>query len=277
MKRICAITMVRNDEFFLRRWVRYYSEELGAENVYVFMDGKDQVAPDFCKDISVTICERVNGMVARADKGRINFLSDRASELFERYDIVIGTDVDEFLVVDPLVGKTLREYLSGVKCHTTVSGLGIDVGQHLDSEVEIDDSKPLLQQRKYGFLSSRYTKANTLMRPARWGSGFHRVKGHNFHIDSNLYLFHFGSVDFKMLESRINDTDRLANGWSRHLKKRARTMLIITRAKVAKWDRTIGCIRRLQRTARPLYALNKPLTLGIKKVVEIPERFRNIV
>ena len=38
MKKICAITMVRNDEFYLRKWVEYYGAQLGRENLRVFFD-----------------------------------------------------------------------------------------------------------------------------------------------------------------------------------------------------------------------------------------------
>ena len=36
MKRIAALTMVRNDDFFLRKWVEYYGSELGKENLYIY-------------------------------------------------------------------------------------------------------------------------------------------------------------------------------------------------------------------------------------------------
>ena len=44
-KHIAAITMARNDEFFLSRWVEYYGRELGIENLYIILDGTDQDAP----------------------------------------------------------------------------------------------------------------------------------------------------------------------------------------------------------------------------------------
>lgn len=31
MKRIAALTMVRNDDFYLRKWVEYYGAQLGRE------------------------------------------------------------------------------------------------------------------------------------------------------------------------------------------------------------------------------------------------------
>ena len=115
MKRIAALTMVRNDEFYLRKWVEYYGKELGRENLYIFFDGTDQRVPDFCEGVNVRVCEKIVGSVARGDKGRINFLSEQAARLFESYDLVIGTDADEFLVVDPLLGKGLAEFLGDMK------------------------------------------------------------------------------------------------------------------------------------------------------------------
>ena len=41
MKRIAALTMVRNDDFYLEKWVDYYGRQLGKENLYIFFDGLD--------------------------------------------------------------------------------------------------------------------------------------------------------------------------------------------------------------------------------------------
>ena len=48
-KRIAAITMVRNDDFFLHKWVDYYGAQLGRENLYVYFDGEDQEIPSYCE------------------------------------------------------------------------------------------------------------------------------------------------------------------------------------------------------------------------------------
>ena len=130
MKRICALTMVRNDEFYLRKWVEYYGAQLGRENLYVYFDGVDQQVPEWCEGVNICVREKVVGQVAKADKGRINFLSERAAELLGSYDLVIGTDADEILVVDPALGLSLAEFLSRQKIATSLSGLGVDVGQH---------------------------------------------------------------------------------------------------------------------------------------------------
>ena len=277
MKRIAALTMVRNDEFYLRKWVEYYGRELGRENLYIFFDGIDQQVPAFCEGTNVTLREKVQGGVAKGDKGRIHFLSGEAAKLFESYDLVIGTDADEILVVDPLLGVGLAEFLSGLKIRTTVSGLGVDVGQHTAEEGDICTDKPFLSQRHYGRLSSRYTKANVLARPARWGSGFHRVKGHNFHIVKGLYLFHFGYFDLGRIEARFADPSRRADGWTRHLAKRSKTIRLCSTRKAHRWECAVPIARVVQTLFRPPYALNKPSMLEQAVIVRIPERFQNII
>lgn len=279
MKKIAAITMLRNDEFFLRKWVEYYGAQLGRDNIYVYFDGLDQEIPDFCEGVSCVKNEHVDCDVHTGDKLRISYLSQQASTLLDSYDMVIGTDVDEFLIPDPATGLNLAEFLSqpvfdGYDC---ISGLGIDVGQKLGEEAAIDASEPFLSQRQYAKLSTRYSKASVLCTKAAWGSGFHRVKGHNFHIVKDLYLFHFGCVDLDRIKARMSDSEKVANGWSRHLNKRAGTIKLVSSVRAREWSTATAMARKVQNLVRPPYAWNKPAMFELKIVVRIPERFRQTV
>lgn len=266
IKRIAAITMARNDEFFLNRWIKYYGGQIGEENLYIYLDGLDQKTPAGAGQANITKLPHKDETRQRGDKTRILLLSDLAAQLFARgYDIVIGCDCDEFLVVNPELNMSLAQYLSQTKIGTTLSGLGFDVGQDLNTEATLNPALPFLVQRKYALMSTRYTKPVVLARPATWGSGFHSVKGHNFHIDKNLYLLHFGSVDLDMIKNKLGD--RTAS-WGAHLKKRARTIDIITRARRRNMSPRVA--RILQTALRPIYDLNKPAMLGMKWVATIP-------
>ena len=269
-KRIAAITMARNDEFFLNRWIKYYGAQIGEENLYIYLDGLDQKIPSNAGRANITKLPHKEEERQRGDKTRILLLSDLEKKLFaDGYNIVIGCDCDEFLVVNPKLNMTLQQYLSGIHAHTTVSGLGLDVGQDLNSEPALDMNAPFLTQRKYALLSTRYTKPVVLFRPATWGSGFHSVKGHNFHIDKNLYMLHFGSVDLDMIKNKLGDR---AASWNTHLKKRARTITIVTNAKNKNKSKKLA--RIMQTILRPIYDLNKPAMLGLKWVTKIPESFK---
>lgn len=273
MKKISVITRIRNDAFFLKHWIRYYGEQVGEENLYVYLDGADQTLPADCGKANIVPCKRICENVVKAEKERLRFLSERAAELFKEYDLVIGVDVDEFLVVDPALNVSLQDYLSQLHIKGSVSGLGVDVGQQMDLEKSLDETKTFLSQRNYAVLSPRYTKPCVISEPLRWGSGFHRIKGHNFHIDDHLFLFHFGGFDMDMLMERFQDKDRMSTGRERHLKKRTRTIRYVSSIKAHAGDDVMPLVRTLQTYLRPIFAWNKPTLLGVKVVIKIPERF----
>ena len=271
LKRIAAITMARNDEFFLGRWIKYYGEQIGLENLYIYLDGTDQVIPKNAGAAHIKKLPHRDMSRAAGDKYRIGLMNDLARELLKKYDIVIGCDCDEFLIVDPKTNKSLAEYLSEIKIKNTVSGLGLDVGQNMNSEPTLDANLPILTNREYALLSTRYTKPVVKTVPLDWGSGFHSISGHNFHIDKNLYLLHFGAVDMKMLMCKA-----AARGadWLAHLRRRGNGTINAVTTLPAHDEKWLSRARTLQRFARPIYALDKPGMFGIKRVVKIPARFK---
>ncbi len=278
IKRIAVITMARNDDFFLNHWVKYYGEQFGEENLYIYLDGTDQKVPAKAGQSNVKIIEKQGVKVVDAEKRRLDFLSNRAAELFSAgYELVIGCDADEFLIVDSHVGKSLPEYLSSLKINTSVSALGIDVAQHLNKELSLDQSKPILTQRNYAMINSRFTKTTIIAKPVRWGRGFHRINNHNFHIDKNLYLLHLGNVDYNMLVEKFNSQDIIARGEQAHYKRaRFRVIDTISNGNAVDGDTVFEKARKIQTVFRPIYAWNKPSMLGMKWIVQLPERFKNI-
>ena len=278
MKKIAALTMVRNDDFYLRKWVEYYGAQLGRENLYIWFDGTDQAIASFCEGTHARLHEKIGTQVVSAEKGRLKFLSDQAAALLAGgYDLVIGVDADEFVVVDPKRGLSLREYLSEQKIGVSLSALGLDFGQKLGEEPDITEDRPFLQQRHYAQIGTRYTKPSIVAKPCVWGSGFHRIKGHNFHIGKDLYLLHFGYFDMARLQARFQDADRLSQGWGAHMQKRARTIRYATELPARDFDRWTRRARVMQAVFRPPYAWNKPGMLGLKLIVRIPDRFKDIV
>lgn len=276
--RIAAITMVRNGERFLRKWTAWYGSQLGRDNLFILFDGQDQVPPPCTEGCTVKVMPRVEGNVARADRGRIDIISEFAAGLLESYDFVIGTDVDEFICADPALGMTLAEYLSSLPDagYSSWSPLGCDVVQRLGVEEPLDWDRTILSQRSHALLSTRYTKASILCKPVGWGSGFHRVRKGNFHILKDLYLFHMGCADAGEVSAKFSDRDLASRGWSRHLGKRERLFATVAQLPVRDWDAWTRRARRLQTLIRPPYAWNKPAMLGLTILVRIPDRFSQL-
>lgn len=270
--------MVRNDDFFLRKWVEYYGCELGKENLYVYYDGEDQIPGDFCQGANAYVHPKIGTHVVAAEKGRLRFLSEKAAELFAKgYDLVIGADADEYIVVDPKLGMNLGEFLSQQSIDVCLSPLGLDFGQKLGEEGDLSFDMGFLAQRHYAQIGTRYTKPSVIAKPCRWGSGFHRVKGHNFRIAKGLYLMHFGYSDKRILEERLGDVDRVAQGWKKHIAKRGRTIHYATEKKARDFEFWTSFARICQTWCRPPYAWNKPAMFNMGIVVRIPNRFAEIL
>ena len=276
-RKSAAITCVRNDTLFLKRWIAYYGSLFGHTNLYVFIDGFDQPLPDLHD--KVNIIRIPHRPIARvpAMRRRARTVSNLARAIFPYYDAVIALDVDEFLVPDPARYEDLNDFIARAQGRATLSGLGLDVAQHRTLERPLDHAQPFLGQRRFAQVSTRYTKPALAFRPVTWGSGFHRIKGRNFHIAPDFYLFHFGMVDQDLSKQKTEDKDRLKSGWGGHLTRRAELFDVIAETKAAEFSAETARSRRTQTYIRQLQAWNKPAMLNRISVVEIPERFFGIV
>ena len=276
-KKIGIVSMVRNDRFFIPKWIDYYGRQLGYENLYLILDGHDQAFPEGHDSINVIRIPRKKLNRDRGDRNRIDVISCFVKALFFRYDLIIAHDIDEILIADPAQNLTLADYLQRQVRFASLSALGLDVGQHLDLEQPIDPARPFLEQRSFAHVSARYTKAIVATRPLTWGAGFHRVRFRNFHIDPNLFLFHFGMVDYGISKLKMEDESLLHAGWQGHLDRRFELFDLIAKKDPVDGDAFFKQARRRESLFRPLFALNKPGMLLEKPVIRIPERFRSIV
>lgn len=275
---IAAITSVRNDKIFLKKWVDYYGGNFGRQNLFVFMDGYDQTLPEGCDGVTFLWLPRRPLERVAAMRRRAMAISDLGRALHRFMDCVIATDVDEYLLADPARHSSLRAFIEAQpKGLTTLSGLGLDVAQHLGVEAPIDLAKPFLGQRRFAHLSARYTKPVLSFCPVTWGSGMHRIKGRNFHIHPDLFHIHCGMVDFALSTGKTADKDRLSTGWGDHLKRREKVFQIVTDTVAQLGDSVFAAARQRQTWVRPIYAWNKPGMLPGNPVVEIPVRFQGLV
>lgn len=277
-RKIAAMTMVRGGEHFIDKWIDYYGGQFGKESIFVFFDGEDQYIPDNCANrCRMSVYPHRHLDIIEGDKSRARFLSDRAAELLDNgYDMVIGTDVDEFIVPDPAYGLGLAGYLETINPRISVSAIGIDILKRPE-ECTIDRFSPFIGQRRFGYLSTRYTKCSIVSEKCVWGSGFHRIKGHNYHIDKGLYLFHLGYCDSSVMDKVIGKKGGPNEDWARHRRRRISLMGKCAEMEPVDFDANIGKIRFFQSALRHIYSWNKPSMMGRRVVVRIPERFYGIV
>jgi hypothetical protein len=209
---IAIITTVYNEDVLLPIWLRYYGAHLGREHLYVIDDGSNDGSTTGLEGVNVIRLER-----APIDQDSRAFtVSLFHRELLKHYDVVIFTDVDEFLVVDPLVKLGLADYIAKhAGAHT--NAIGFDVIHNQFDEAIYSPNLGVFRQRRYLKFSRAYCKQLIHREPVLWMPGFHytnmpRSPG------VGLYLFHLRAVDYELSRRRINNRNKLE--WSeRSLRK----------------------------------------------------------
>ena len=132
------------------------------------------------------------------------------NELLKHYDAAIYTDVDELLVVDPMLRLGLRDYIGRTRLNH-FNALGLNVIQDPEGEADYSAEVPLFEQRKFVQFERGYCKQLIHKKPVFWGVGFH-VSTAPVAMAAALYLFHLRTLDIATSIQRINGRNKLA--WS---------------------------------------------------------------
>ncbi len=194
-------TMIRNEDFFLRTWVDYYSRFVPRENLFILVDGHDSFLPDSVQGCQIITFPRSDPKPGW-DNQRWTFLSHFASSLTTRFELVIGGDVDELIVLDPTYGNDPLQYLLNETDAPVISPFAIEIVHRVDLEKKLDTSKKILSQRSFGRINTWYCKPSIIRIPIRWGLGQHFSDHPVLHLSDALYNFHLRYVDHDMLVER---------------------------------------------------------------------------
>ena len=159
--------MVYNEAERLPRWLAYYGEQFGRENLYVIDHGSEDESSALLDGVTVIPLARGSLLdeIARA-----KLISDQVAELLEHHERVVFCDVDEFLA--PFSGRPLREHLEA-DLPETVTAIGFDVMHRLRVDAPLSQLRPVLAQRPHVRFSPFYCKPLVTRRRVDWRPGFH--------------------------------------------------------------------------------------------------------
>jgi len=199
---IAVITMVRDDEMFLTRWIRYYSSIFGKKNLYVIVHGDNAEIERLASGCSLV---KIPTRGRRDTVGQAFYNGDRAdlvegltAGLLKYHKFVIYTDVDEFVVLDPSVGPNIVDFINRCDEGTVLSPFGLEVVHLRGEETEsIASGDRVLAMRRYCRIAPRYTKPIIVGKPVRWSGGFHHSTHPKLNVPQGLYCFHLKWMDYK--------------------------------------------------------------------------------
>ena len=192
MQTVAALTMVRDDAFFLEAWLRHYGEMLGRENCYVVNHGRGEQVADLaqgCNVIGVPGDPHKN-----FDMKRWRMLNNFVMALRCYYNHVIVGDVDELVVLDPETGMDLRQWLETVPANRVLTPLGLEVIHRIDVEPD-SIAGPILGPRRHVRPAPHYSKPCVISTGTKIARGGHYTQYSKLHAPDELFLFHLKYCD----------------------------------------------------------------------------------
>jgi len=199
---IAFVTMVRDEPFFLPRWIAHYARHVPKSRLFILLDGGDQQLPREAEGCQIISLPR-RPPAAGWDRNRWDLLSNFAGTLLTRFEIVVVNDVDELIVTDPGSGEDLVTALSRARDCGVLSPFALEIIHRLDRDSpSFDYGRPILEQRRHARLNASYCKPCILSKPVCWSVGGHYSDFPVLNLDRNLYLFHLRFIDLGMLVRR---------------------------------------------------------------------------
>ena len=193
MQTAAAITMVRDDAFFLRAWLSHYGEMFGRENCYVINHGRGQEVAELaqgCNIIGIPGDPHKN-----FDIKRWGLLNSLTGGLLRYYRYVVVGDVDELVVVDPEAGVNLRGFLEALPDGRILTPLGLEVIHRVDRE-EAPVGDTILGPRRHVRPAPHYSKPCIIGAPTKIARGGHFTQFPKLFTPDVLYLMHLKFCDF---------------------------------------------------------------------------------
>jgi hypothetical protein len=228
--------MVHNEPVFLPIWLRYYSRFFNHEDIYVLDHDTSDGSTERDGFVRIPVS---HGSVDHT--WMVRTIEAHQRELFERYDAVLVTDVDEIVSPWPDCG-TLAEYIDRLD-EEFVNCVGYEVIHMIDREGPFDPSRSVLDQRGYWFPNGAYHKPALTTKPCRWGPGFHAREDGRSAVDPDLCMIHLHRMDYEICLARHRH--RHTRPWNEEdMKERwASHNLIVDEAEFARWfyeDNSLG-------------------------------------
>lgn len=201
MTPLAVMTMVYDDEVFLRIWLAYWTRFLPRKNLYVLIHGDYETYERLAEGCNTIRIARppVHG---RTEIERWEMLARISSGLTSMFEKVIYTDVDEIIALDPKRGKDLVEHILGLP-DPIVAPFGCDIVDPLELNLPpIDETRLVLEQRPYVASNAHYAKPCIISKPIEWCSGGHHCKEREVTLSDDLFLFHLRLFDRTVYEQR---------------------------------------------------------------------------
>jgi hypothetical protein len=197
MKKKSAIfTIVKDETYYLHKWLNYYSQFFNKEDIYIL----DHQTKDGSTDnLDCNVIEIINE-VAFDHLWLVQQVENFQKNLLEKYEVVIFTEVDEILYS---LNQSFDSFVEDFRLNNNLSylsAIGYEIKQDTNHEKSLTQSDNILENRNYWFRYNNYDKTLITKIPLSYGVGFHDCQYPK--LQSSLFLLHLHRVDLNLMIER---------------------------------------------------------------------------
>lgn len=190
----------------LPRWIDYYGRQLGLQSLIVLDDNSVDGSTD---NLPCTLYRLPpEPWKRRWAKTRARLVNGMANGLLACNDVVIFTDVDEFLVADPAKHDGLLDYLAARADRPVIAPVALELMHNTSEEPPLDAGRPVLEQRRFVKFSPAMCKPLVKRVPDLWQPAFHAIHA-RFEVDRDLWMLHLKYSDEAVLEKTAEHRNRV--------------------------------------------------------------------
>jgi hypothetical protein len=194
-KDLAVFMIVRNEAVFLPIWLRYYSSQVDAQDIYIL----DNDSTDGSTRKVRYHVVRVQNHLYFDHVWLIQQVKDFSSILLQQmgYKYVLFAEVDEMVVPDPhkysggLMQYAEQATAPDIRC----TGYNVCHNNVADS-APIDLTVPVMKQRKQWYRTDLYDKPLLTNHVLDYQVGFHVASDMQHVVDPSLYLVHLHYFDY---------------------------------------------------------------------------------
>lgn len=215
-KLLGVLTMAYQDYFFVERWYRYWSSQIGAENIYLLSHGNDPMHREIAQGANILNLPREEGMF-KFDRRRWKAMSFISSGLLEFYKWMIVSDVDEIVIADPCSAPSVSDWLtmkagSGKDTLLNISPLCLELIHLPQEEPErIVSDATILSRRRIFRPNRNYSKPCIVGAPVIFGPGGHRNNLGPRYLPDDVYTLHLKFFDYEKLAETAEGRKKIVN------------------------------------------------------------------
>ena len=181
--------MAYNEAVNLPIWLAHYRKTAPGATLFVIDHGSNDGSTANLPGVSLIRLPRT----AMDEIIRLRFVQNLQAALLKYFTMMIYTDTDELIAVDPDRAASLEAYLAATT-YEYASPVGLNLHHIIGVEPPLAPDRPLLAQRRFVRFRSDLCKPLVSRTRLLWEAGFHACN-RPLNIDPGLYLIHTKCAD----------------------------------------------------------------------------------